>query len=153
MWKRAIETTKELVIVPGQWLSLAEPVRMHVDLTSVENAIRFFVSFATVHRKGGAGGGVLERRPLPPSSGDIHPGDMIDPYKEGGTGYYQVDFVGRRGKSNFGAGSYCLWGKVDQGRDPGSMTVEFCVVVSPIQSGPPLSGAEMLGCPPRSISD
>jgi hypothetical protein len=146
LWKQVIATPK-VNVTPDEWLRLSSPLRMEVDLSPADYRI-LFTAFGTLRWRGNLA--PIERRPKPQKDQPA-PGQVAVPGSSGGPAFYRVQIGGKRsdGDGLYGRGSYTLKGATDQGKtNPGSMTVEFCVLVGRIQNSvAPPSEAQALTCP------
>lgn len=147
IWKRAIELLEPFDVSSGEWLTLPDPVRLAVNLAPSDGQLRFS-AFARID---GDGGAMQRARPQPPA--DSSPGGGPLPDGDGAIGFYLVDLDVDRTAPDSGEGGYVLQSQVDLGQNVGSMTVDFCIVISEIQPTRPRPNApgSQLGCPDRVI--
>ena len=149
-WKQAFHK-RAVKITAGEWQTLADPVRLQVDIAATDQQFRF-EAWARVEMEGGPEGGVAARRQRPRDPRDPNETPETPPTDPvpGKTGFYLVEFFARRGDNGgtFGAGLVRRKGKVDNGNNPGSMSVEVCVTLGPIDSypRPPSSGVNAVSC-------
>ncbi len=144
IWKRNLDF-RNVEVQAGVWLRPSVPA-MQLDLSRADEKVEFYV-FAKLHAQGGQ----ARARPRPP--GQFEP--IVGPIDAGGgsSGFHLVRYELTQARGGWIAkrtGARRQSGNVDFGGNAGSMTVEFCVLVSPIRVGP-TTGEELPACAPVKV--
>jgi hypothetical protein len=140
IWKRGLDF-QDVQVQPGVWLRPPIPV-MQAGLSRADTKLEFYV-FAILK-----GQGRVRSRPRPPERFE----PIVGPIDAGAgyTGFHLVRFEASQAPGGWASqrtGARRVRGKVDFGANAGSMTVEFCVVISPVRVGPRPT-AELPACAP-----
>jgi hypothetical protein len=133
VWKRALDV-RDLDVTPGAWMKPV-PV-LEVDLSRADTELEFYV-YATLRGDPNDGPVRSRRAPQPPDEFEpVMP--PVDP-GSGYVGFYRVQDSISQGTEGWvprGGQAQRIRGQVDMGGNPGSMMVEFCVVIAEIRAGP-----------------
>jgi len=143
MWKR-IFNEEAIEIRPGTWMRLDVPF-LRTTVSRADVRITFGVYAIARGRTS-----TQRARQLPPDHPDPLQGPVLDPGPGGGyLGFYRIQQILRIGTDGWemiaGARVKRLQGEVDFGNNPGSITVEYCISVTPVPTRiGPLPASEQL---------